>query len=132
MSAKPGLAPAQGPYSPAVKAGGFIFTSGQIPVDPELNKVIIGSIEEMTTLTLKNLEAALIHMGAGLKDVVKTTVFLSDMSDFAAMNKVYIEFFAQIKPARSTVAVKELPMGIAVEIEAVALDPATGGNVERL
>ncbi len=122
----------QGPYSPWVKAGGFIYVSGQGPVDIETGKPFLGDIARQTEMTLNNVAAVLADAGAGLADVVKTTVFLTDINDFGPMNEVYTRYFGQSKPARSTVQVAKLPLGINVEIEAVAVDPAAGISIERL
>lgn len=110
-----------GPYSQAVKAGGFIFLSGQIPIDPRTGEFVAGGIAEQTEQVLKNLSAVLEASGAGLADVVKTTVFLADMNDFAAMNEVYSRFFQESPPARSTVEAARLPRDARVEIDVIAL-----------
>ena len=111
---------AVGPYEAGIKVGNFIFTSGQIPIDPETNELVTGSIEDQTHRSLKNLKAVLEAEGYSLNDVVKTTVFLSDMNNFAAVNKVYAEYFNENKPARSCVQVAKLPKSVGVEIEAIA------------
>ena len=110
-----------GPYSQAIKANGFVFVSGQIPIDPETGEFVSGGIVEQTQRVLKNLRAVLEASGSGLNQVVKTTVFLSDMKEFSAMNEVYASFFSGAPPARSTVAAAGLPRDAMVEIEAVAL-----------
>ena len=110
-----------GPYSQAVKAVGFIFLSGQIPIDPRTGEFIAGGIAEQTEQVLKNLSAVLEAAGASLADVVKTTVFLADMNDFAAMNEVYSRFFQENPPARSTVEAARLPRDARVEIDVIAL-----------
>ena len=111
-----------GPYSQAVQAGPFVFTSGQLPVDPKTGAFAGSTIEEQTRQSLKNIEAVLKEAGLAMDAVVKTTVFLSDMNNFAAMNGVYAEFFgAGVFPARSAVQVARLPKDSLVEIEAVAL-----------
>lgn len=116
------LAPAAiGPYSQAIEAGGFLFVSGQIPIDPTTGSFVAGGIGEQTEQVLKNLRAVLEAAGSGLQNVVKTTVFLADMSDFAAMNEVYGKFFSDKAPARATVAASGLPRDARVEIEVVAL-----------
>ncbi|MBK6798693.1 MAG: RidA family protein [Acidobacteria bacterium] len=116
------LAPkAIGPYSQAIKAGGLVFTSGQIPLDPSTMKVVEGDIQKQTELVLNNLKAVLEAAGTSIDRVVKTTVFLADMNDFAAMNEVYASFFSSNKPARSTVQAARLPRDVSVEIEAIAL-----------
>lgn len=109
-----------GPYSQAVAIGGFLFTSGQIALDPATGVLVDGDIKAQTERVLKNLSAVLEEAGASAKDVVKTTVFLSDMNDFAAMNEVYGTFFKENPPARSAVEVAKLPKNAKVEIEAVA------------
>ena len=111
-----------GPYSQAmVVEGKFIYTAGQIPIDPATNAVVEGDIKAQTRQSIKNVEQILIAGGASLKSVFKTTVFLKDMNEFAAMNEVYAEFFSGTAPARSTVQVARLPRDAKVEIEAVAL-----------
>ena len=117
------LAPAPiGPYQQAVKAGNLVFTSGQIPISPQTGEVDAGGIEDQTRRVIDNLKAVLEAAGSSLDQVVKTTVFLRDMDDFPAMNKVYATYFkAESAPARSTVQVARLPRNVAVEIEAVAL-----------
>ena len=109
-----------GPYSQAVEAGGFVFTSGQIALDPETGALVSGGIEAQAEQVIKNLRAVLEAAGSGLHKVVKTTCFLSSMGDFAAFNEVYAKYFTG-KPARSCVEVSALPKGAAVEIEAVAI-----------
>lgn len=116
-----GDAPAAiGPYSQAVSSGGFLFCSGQIPLDPATGKMVEGGIEAQTERVLKNLEAVLAAGGSTLASVVKTTVYLADLADFPAMNAVYGKFFGQAPPARATVQVAKLPAGARVEIDAVA------------
>lgn len=110
-----------GPYSQAVKAGGFVFASGQIPIDPATGQFVAGGIAEQTEQVLRNLSAVLEAAGTGLDQVVKTTVFLADMADFAAMNEVYGRYFAEDAPARATVEAARLPRDARVEIEAIAL-----------
>jgi len=110
-----------GPYSQAIKAGGFVFASGQIPIDPKTGEFVAGGIGEQTIQVLKNLTAVLEAAGSSLAQVVKTTVFLADMKEFAAMNEVYGQFFTGEPPARATVAAAGLPRDARVEIEAVAL-----------
>jgi 2-iminobutanoate/2-iminopropanoate deaminase len=109
-----------GPYSQAIDVGGFVFTAGQIALDPATMELVGGGIAEQTERVLKNLTAVLTSAGVGLPDVVKTTVFLLDMADFPTMNEVYQRHFGAHKPARSTVAVAQLPKGGRVEIEAIA------------
>ena len=110
-----------GPYSQAVKANGFVFASGQIPTDPHTGQFVAGGIAEQTEQVLKNLAAVLEAAGSGLERVVKTTVFLIDMQEFAAMNEVYGKFFNEEPPARATVEAARLPRDARVEIEAIAL-----------
>jgi 2-iminobutanoate/2-iminopropanoate deaminase len=110
-----------GPYQQAIKANGFIYTAGQIPIDPKTANLVEGDISAQTRQVLENLKAVLEAGGSALDRVVKATVFLKNMADFAAMNEVYAEYFASAKPARSTVAVAELPRGALVEIDLVAL-----------
>jgi len=112
-----------GPYSQATKAAGLIFVSGQIPIDPATGAVVEGGIEAQTERALKNIEAILHAAGAKIEDVVKTTVYLADLSDFAAMNEVYARFFSAGAPARATVQVARLPKDALIEIEAVAFSP---------
>ena len=109
-----------GPYSQAIKAGNLIYTSGQIPIDPTTGLFVEGGIKEQTRQSLRNVQAILEEAGLTMGNVVKTTVFMADMNDFADMNAVYAEFFAEPYPARSAVAVKTLPKGALVEIEVVA------------
>ena len=111
---------ALGPYSQAIKAGGFVWCSGQIPIDPAVNAVTATTIEDQTRQSITNLKNVLEAAGSGLDKVVKTTVFISDMNDFAALNAVYAELFGDTKPARSCVQVARLPKDVKVEIEAVA------------
>jgi len=110
-----------GPYSQAVSANGFVFASGQIPIDPQTGEFVAGGVAEQTEQVLRNLAAVLEAAGSSLDKVVKTTVFLADMTDFAAMNEVYARHFKSEPPARATVAAAGLPRGARVEIEAVAL-----------
>lgn len=117
-----GGAPAAiGPYSQGIRAGGLVFTAGQLGLDPANGNVVAGGVAEQTDRALRNLTAVLDAAGVSLDRVVKTTVFLSDMADFAAMNEVYAIHFSAPFPARSTFAVKQLPKGALVEIEAVAV-----------
>jgi 2-iminobutanoate/2-iminopropanoate deaminase len=110
-----------GPYSQAIRTGALIFCSGQIGIDPATGSLVAGDAAEQAQRVLENLGAVLSAAGASFDDVVKTTMFLVDMADFAAVNAVYAERFGSAKPARSTVAVAALPLGARVEIEAVAL-----------
>lgn len=112
---------AVGPYSQAVIAGGMVFTAGQVGIDPAVGQLVTGGIREQAEQALKNIGAILEAAGSATAQVVKTTVFLQDMNDFAEMNSVYGEVFGENPPARSTVQVAKLPLGALVEIEAVAL-----------
>ena len=109
-----------GPYSQAIQVGNLVYTSGQIPIDPATSSFVEGGIKEQTRQSLTNIKAILEEAGLTMSNVVKTTVFLADMNDFADMNAVYAEFFKEPYPARSAVAVKSLPKGALVEIEVVA------------
>ena len=109
-----------GPYSQAIKVGELVFVSGQLPIDPATGAFAEGGIKELTRQSLTNMKAILEEAGTSMANVVKTTVFLADINDFAAMNEVYAEFFAAPFPARSAVAVKTLPKGALVEIECIA------------
>lgn len=116
-----GKAPAAiGPYSQAILSGGFLFCSGQIPLDPATGKMVEGGIEAQTERVLRNLAAVLEAGGASLRSVAKTTVYLVDLSDFSAMNEVYGTFFPEDPPARATIQASKLPAGALVEIDAVA------------
>ena len=110
-----------GPYSQAIEANGFVFVSGQIPLDPATGALVPGGVEVQAEQSLKNLKAVLAGAGCTLKDVVKTTVFLTDMGAFAAVNAVYAKYFESECPARSAVQVGALPKGALVEIEAIAV-----------
>ncbi|NLN69321.1 MAG: RidA family protein [Chloroflexi bacterium] len=112
-----------GPYSVGVTTGTMVFTAGQLPVDPTTGKIVEGGVQAQTKQALSNLRAVLEAAGSSLEQVVKTTVFLQDMAEFALMNEVYATFFTDNYPARSAVQVAALPLGAAVEIEAVALLP---------
>jgi len=114
---------AVGPYSQAIRNGQFLYTAGQIPLDPATGKLVEGDISAQAEQALRNLEAVVEAAGGRLSDVVKTTVFLQDMSDFGAMNAVYAQFFGEQPPARSAVQVAALPLGAGLEIEAVAILP---------
>jgi len=116
------LAPrAIGPYSQAIRANGFIFVSGQIPLDPGTQELVSGAIAEQTERVLENLKAVLEAAGSSLQKVVRTTVFLADLSEFVAMNQVYARYFPAPFPARSTVQAARLPRDVRVEIDAIAL-----------
>ncbi len=110
-----------GPYSQAVIAGGFLFASGQIPIIPETGELATGSSAQQARRVFLNLKGVVEAGGASMNDVVKTTVYLTDLSDFTAINEVYAEFFTEPYPARATVEVSSLPKGVAVEIDCVAL-----------
>ena len=109
-----------GPYSQAIEVGDFIYTSGQIPIDPTTGTFAEGGIKEQTRQSLQNIKAILEEAGSAMEKVIKTTVFLSDMNYFADMNSIYAEFFSEPYPARSAVAVKALPKKALIEIEVVA------------
>ena len=109
-----------GPYSQAVKHDGLVFCSGQIPLDPTTGQVVEGGMAEQTARVLDNLKGVLEASGAGFDSVLKTTVFLKDLAEFAAMNEVYAKYFGVVAPARSTVEVARLPKDVKVEIEAIA------------
>jgi 2-iminobutanoate/2-iminopropanoate deaminase len=110
-----------GPYSQAIKANGFIFTSGQIALDPSTQQVVAGDVAAQTERVLRNVSEILEAAGSGLGKVVRSTVFLKDMNDFAAMNQVYAKYFSSAPPARSTVEVARLPKDVLVEIDVIAL-----------
>lgn len=110
-----------GPYEQAIKVGGFVYTAGQIPIDPKTGALIEGGVTAQTRQVLENLKAVLEAAGSSMERVVKATVFLRHMADFPAMNEVYGEYFSSAKPARSTVAAAELPRGALIEIDLVAL-----------
>ncbi|MBR0067256.1 MAG: RidA family protein [Kiritimatiellae bacterium] len=112
---------ALGPYSQAIRANGFIFCSGQIPIDPAAGAVVATTVEDQTRQAITNLRQVLEAADSGLDKVVKTTVFISDMNDFAAVNGVYAEMFGTTKPARSCVQAARLPKDVKLEIEAIAL-----------
>ena len=121
-----------GPYSQAIKAKDFVFASGQIPIDPATGAIVDGAITEQTTQALNNVKAILEAAGTDLEHVVKTTVYLANMNDFAAMNAVYAQFFKEPYPARSAVAVKSLPKEVLVEVEVLALKEAATPPFSRL
>ena len=110
-----------GPYSQAVKAGNLLFVSGQVPFVPETMEIVEGDVKAQTAQSLKNLQAILKEAGADFSDVVKTTVFIKDMNEFAQINEVYGEFFGENKPARACVEVARLPKDVKVEIEVIAV-----------
>lgn len=109
-----------GPYSQAVQFGNILFCSGQIPINPKTNEVIKGSIEEQTELAMQNVGEVLKAAGLGFEDIIKTSIFITDMSNFPKVNGVYAKYFEEAPPARSTVAVRDLPKGVDVEIEVTA------------
>ena len=116
------LAPAAiGPYSQAIAAGGMVFTSGQIPLSPEIGLVVGDDVSAQAVQALDNLKAVLAKAGCDLDDVVKTTVFITDMSQFALVNEIYAKYFTEKAPARSCVEVSKLPKGCLVEVEAIAV-----------
>jgi len=110
-----------GPYSQAVLAGGVLYISGQIPIDPSIGKIVEGGITGQAEQVLKNIGAILAEAGYRYSDVVKSTVFLTDMANFRAMNEVYARYYTENQPARSAFAVKELPLGALIEIETIAV-----------
>jgi len=112
---------AVGPYSQAVEAGGCIYISGQVPINPETGKVVEGGIIEQTTQVMKNIGKILEASSCGFENVVKSTCLLSDMANFKAMNEVYAQYYPENQPARAAFAVKELPLGVLVEIESIAV-----------
>lgn len=112
-----------GPYSQAVESGGFLFCSGQISIDPKTDQVFLGPVEEQAKMALENIRAVLKVAGLDFKHVVKTTIYLLNMNDFATVNEVYGKYFPEQPPARSTVAVAGLPKGVSVEIEVLAKRP---------
>ncbi|MBP3765202.1 MAG: RidA family protein [Bacteroidaceae bacterium] len=116
-----GAPAAIGPYSQAVEAGGCVYVSGQLPINPATGQMAEGGVAELTRQSLANIRAILAEAGLGMENVVKTTVMLADMADFAEMNAVYAEFFTAPFPARSAFAVKALPKGARVEIECLAV-----------
>jgi 2-iminobutanoate/2-iminopropanoate deaminase len=118
--ATPGAPKAIGPYSQGMVVAGLVYTAGQTPLDPATGEMVPGGIAEQTARALENIRAILEAAGAGMQQVVKTTVFLTDMADFSEMNATYAQAFGEHRPARSTVAVKALPRGARVEIEAIA------------
>ena len=116
------MAPAAvGPYSQAVEAGGTMYISGQIPLDPETGSIVTGGISQQTEQVMKNIGAILKEAGYGFENVVKSTCLLSDMANFKAMNEVYASYYPSEQPARAAFAVKELPLGVLIEIESIAI-----------
>jgi len=118
-----------GPYSQAVTAGGMLFVSGQIPLDPGSGELVEGGIKEQTERVLENIKAIVEAGGGTMENVVKTTVYLTDLSLFAEMNEVYASFFSQNRPARATVQVAALPKNSLVEIDAIVRQTASGGDM---
>jgi 2-iminobutanoate/2-iminopropanoate deaminase len=116
-----GAAKAIGPYSPALKVGNLVFLSGSIPLDPTTGQLVDGGIKEQTTRVMENIKALLEAAGAGFADVARTTVFMVDLGEFAAMNEVYSSYFTAPYPARSTVQVAKLPRDVRVEIDVIAV-----------
>jgi 2-iminobutanoate/2-iminopropanoate deaminase len=110
-----------GPYSQAIVANGFVFVSGQIPINPQNSEVLRGTVTEQTEQVLRNLQSILKEAGTSLEKVVKTTVYLSSMNDFEEMNKKYAQYFSSTKPARATIEVGRLPKDVGVEIDAIAI-----------
>jgi len=123
--AAPGAPKAIGPYSPAIRAGNLLFVSGQIPLDPATGSLVAGDIAAQTEQVMRNIGALLAAGGAGFEHVARTTVFLLDMNDFAAMNEVYGRFVVDPPPARATVQVGRLPRDVRVEIDVIAVVPET-------
>jgi len=117
----PTSAPAIGPYSPAVRVGNFLFLSGQIPLDPASGQLVEGDIRTQTTRVMQNMGELLKAGGADFSDVARTTIFLADMNDFAAVNEIYASYFSEPYPARATVQVARLPKDVRVEIDAIAV-----------
>ncbi len=109
-----------GPYSQAVEVNGLVFCSGQVSIDPATNQVVLGSVQEQSEMVMKNISAVLTQAGLNFDNVVKTTIFLTSMNDFPAVNEIYGRFFKNQPPARSTIAVAGLPKGVSVEIEFIA------------
>ena len=116
-----GAAKAIGPYSPALKAGNMVFLSGSIPLDPVTGQLVEGGIKEQTTRVMENINALLAAAGADFNQVVRTTVFMIDLGEFAAMNEIYASYFSAPYPARSTVQVSKLPKDVRVEIDVIAV-----------
>jgi len=117
-----------GPYSQGIRANGFVFVSGQVAIDPSTQQVVVGDVSAQTEQVIKNLSEILKAAGTGLDQVVRSTVFLKSMNDFAAMNEVYGKFFTSSPPARSTVEVSRLPKDVLVEVDVIALSPVDEGG----
>ena len=111
-----------GPYSQAIMAGNLLFCSGQIAIDPATNQVFTGDVKTQTEMVMKNISAVLQEAGLGFQNVVKTTIFLTNMADFQVVNEVYGKYFSELPPSRSTVAVAALPKGVNVEVEVTAIN----------
>lgn len=111
---------AVGPYSQAIQMGDFLFCSGQISIDPQTNEVFLGDVKTQTEMVMSNVKAVLAASGLEYKNIIKTTIFLTNMADFAVVNETYAKYFSDAPPARSTVAVAALPKGVNVEIEVIA------------
>jgi len=114
---------AVGPYSQGIRSGGLLFSSGQIPIDPRSGALVTGSIEEQTRRVMENLRAVLAAAGTNFEGVVRTTIYLTNLSDFAKVNAVYASYFPSAPPARSTVQVAALPLGVSIEIDLIAKAP---------
>jgi 2-iminobutanoate/2-iminopropanoate deaminase len=126
--AAPGAPKAIGPYSPALRAGNLLFLSGQVPIDPATGSLVEGDIAAQTEQVMRNIGALLAAAGAGFEHVVRTTVFLADMNEFAAMNECYAKFVSDPPPARATVQVARLPRDARIEIDAIAMFPESGAE----
>ncbi|MCF8226802.1 MAG: RidA family protein [Bacteroidales bacterium] len=122
---------AVGPYSQAVEANGMLFISGQVPMDPETGKIVNGDIVEQTHQVMKNIGAILEEAGYTYRHVIKSTCLLSDMSFFKAMNEVYADYYPEDQPARAAFAVKELPLGVMVEIETIAVNEPLNSDLDH-
>jgi 2-iminobutanoate/2-iminopropanoate deaminase len=120
VSSIPGAPAAIGPYSPAVLSKDFVFLSGQIPLNPDTGKLVDGGIEQQTEQVLRNVDVILSHLGLSFREVVKTTIFLTDLATFSTVNSIYQKVLGEAKPARSTIQVAALPLGAQVEIEMIA------------
>lgn len=112
---------AVGPYSQAIEAGGTLYVSGQVPLEPETGNIVMGGIREQTEQVMRNIGAILEEAGYGFEHVIKSTCLLSDMANFKAMNEIYARYYPKDQPARAAFAVKELPLGVLIEIESIAI-----------
>lgn len=112
---------AVGPYSQAIEAGGTLYVSGQVPLEPETGNIVMGGIREQTEQVMRNIGAILEEAGYGFEHVIKSTCLLSDMANFKAMNEIYAKYYPKDQPARAAFAVKELPLGVLIEIESIAI-----------